>query len=84
MAMEPPIAFDADFVRDEKVKVLRAIAPPAAEEVDERVVRAQYAPGVVGGEPVPGYLQEPGVPPDSTTAITLLVLPIFSRQSTAA
>jgi glucose-6-phosphate 1-dehydrogenase len=67
VAMEPPIAFEADFVRDEKVKVLRAIRPPSAEEVDERVVRAQYGPGVVGGEPVPGYLQEPGVPPDSRT-----------------
>jgi glucose-6-phosphate 1-dehydrogenase len=67
LAMEPPIAFDADFVRDEKVKVLRAIRPPAREEVHSRVVRAQYGPGVVGGEPVPGYLQEPGVPPDSRT-----------------
>jgi glucose-6-phosphate 1-dehydrogenase len=67
VAMEPPIAFEADFVRDEKVKVLRAIRPPAPDEVNSRVVRAQYGPGVVGGEPVPGYLQEPGVPPDSRT-----------------
>ncbi len=67
VAMEPPIAFEADFVRDEKVKVLRAIRPPAPSEVHSRVVRAQYGPGVVGGEPVPGYLQEPGVAPDSTT-----------------
>ena len=67
VAMEPPVDFSADEVRNEKVKVLRAIHPPAEDEVDAIAVRAQYGPGVVGGEPVPGYLEEPGVPPDSTT-----------------
>jgi glucose-6-phosphate 1-dehydrogenase len=67
LAMEPPIAFSAEFVRNEKVKVLQAIRPPAAEEVPEVAVRAQYGPGVIGGEPVPGYLEEPGIPPDSRT-----------------
>jgi glucose-6-phosphate 1-dehydrogenase len=65
--MEPPVDFSADEVRNEKVKVLRAIRPPSEQEVPRMAVRAQYGPGVVGGEPVPGYLQEPGVPPDSTT-----------------
>jgi glucose-6-phosphate 1-dehydrogenase len=67
VAMEPPVDFSADEVRNEKVKVLRAIRPPSEAEVFRMAVRAQYGPGVVGGEPVPGYLEEPGVPPDSTT-----------------
>ncbi len=68
LAMEPPTAFDADRLRDEKVKVLEAIVPPDVEQVRAMAVRAQYGPGVVGGEHVPGYRQEPGVPPDSRTA----------------
>jgi glucose-6-phosphate 1-dehydrogenase len=67
LAMEPPVQFTANEVRDEKVKVLRAIATPSPEEIPDLAVRAQYGPGVLGGEPVPGYLEEPGVPPDSTT-----------------
>jgi glucose-6-phosphate 1-dehydrogenase len=65
--MEPPTSFDADKVRDEKVKVLEAITPPRVEDVPHMAVRGQYAAGVVGGEPVPGYLEEEGVPPDSRT-----------------
>jgi glucose-6-phosphate 1-dehydrogenase len=67
VAMEPPVDFSADEVRDEKVKVLRAIAPPTEAEVHRMAARAQYGPGVIGGEPVPGYLEEPGVPSDSNT-----------------
>jgi glucose-6-phosphate 1-dehydrogenase len=67
VAMEPPVDFSADEVRNEKVKVLRAIHPPTADDVGRMAVRAQYGPGVVGGEPAPGYLEEPGIPPDSTT-----------------
>src|SRR5256884_2794152 len=67
LAMEPPVTFDADPVRDEKVKVLRAIRPPAVDEVPSMAVRAQYGPGKAGGEQVPGYLEEEGVPEDSTT-----------------
>ncbi len=59
-AMEPPIDFDADAVRNEKAKVLRAT------EVDA-VVRGQYGPGYVEGQMVPGYREEDGVDPDSTT-----------------
>ncbi len=68
LAMEPPTAFDADRLRDEKLKVLEAIVPPADDAVSSMAVRAQYAPGVVGGDRVPGYLQEPGVAADSRTA----------------
>jgi glucose-6-phosphate 1-dehydrogenase len=67
VAMEPPVHFRADEIRDEKVKVLHAIMPPAEDGIDSMAVRAQYAAGRVGGEDVPGYLQEEGVPPDSNT-----------------
>ncbi len=62
-AMEAPPNFDADAVRDEKVKVLKAIHPI---EVGNDVVRGQYGPGWVAGQQVPGYRQEPDVAPDST------------------
>jgi len=67
LCMEPPSSFDADKVRDEKVKVLDAITPPTEEEVERGTVRAQYTAGSPGGEDVPGYLQEEGVPDDSQT-----------------
>ncbi len=66
-AMEPPISFDADKVRDEQVKVLQAIQPTRPEEVLGKTVRGQYAAGVIGGDPVPGYREEPSVAPDSCT-----------------
>jgi glucose-6-phosphate 1-dehydrogenase len=67
LAMEPPTAFDADRLRDEKLKVLEAIVPPSLDEVAGMTVRAQYAPGVVGGVQVPGYREEDGVAPYSRT-----------------
>jgi glucose-6-phosphate 1-dehydrogenase len=67
LCMEPPSAFSADMLRDEKVKVTQAVRPPAPEEVPGMAVRAQYGPGVCGGEQVPGYRQEEGVPDTSTT-----------------
>jgi glucose-6-phosphate 1-dehydrogenase len=67
VAMEPPVSFTADEVRNEKVKVLQAIARITEEQVPEMAVRAQYAAGHSGGEDVPGYLEEPGIPQDSRT-----------------
>jgi glucose-6-phosphate 1-dehydrogenase len=67
LAMEPPTAFDADRLRDEKLKVLEAIVPPSVDQVAGMAVRAQYAAGVVGGAKVPAYLQEDGVAADSRT-----------------
>ncbi len=67
LCMEPPVAFSADEVRDEKVKVLRAIHPPTPEAAMYMAVRAQYGEGTSGGEDVKGYLQEDDVPTDSTT-----------------
>jgi glucose-6-phosphate 1-dehydrogenase len=66
-SMEPPVSFDADEIRDEKVKVLHAIKPPTVEEVPQMAVRAQYSRGMVGGKEVPSYLEEEGVRPNSTT-----------------
>ena len=66
-AMEPPVAFDADTVRTQKVQVLRAIRPMSVDEVAKRTVRGQYGPGKVDGKPVPGYRQEPGVNANSLT-----------------
>jgi glucose-6-phosphate 1-dehydrogenase len=67
LCMEPPTAFNAKEVRDEKAKVMSSMTRPTPEEIDRMAVRAQYGPGVVNGEPVPGYLEEEGVPPDSKT-----------------
>jgi glucose-6-phosphate 1-dehydrogenase len=63
IAMEPPISFEAEALRNEKVKVLRAIHP-----IDPRnVVRGQYTAGTIEREPVAAYRSEPGVSPESTT-----------------
>lgn len=66
-AMEPPISFDADAVRDEQAKVLNAIQPIAPDDVLKRAVRGQYAEGVIGGERVPRYRSETRVAADSRT-----------------
>ena len=67
VAMEPPATYDAEGVRDEKTKVLRAVQPIRPEDVDRVTVRGQYGPGAILGKPVPGYREEPGVAPGSTT-----------------
>jgi glucose-6-phosphate 1-dehydrogenase len=66
-AMEPPVSFSANTLRDEKVKVLHAIKPPQVDEVHEMAVRAQYSAGNAGGKDVPGYLEEEGVKDGSVT-----------------
>ncbi len=66
-AMEPPVAFDAHSVREQKVQVLRAIRPMTVDEVAQRTIRGQYGPGTIDGKPVPGYRQEKGVNPNSNT-----------------
>jgi glucose-6-phosphate 1-dehydrogenase len=63
LCMEPPVTFDADEVRDEKVKVLHAVEPPQADAV----VRAQYTSGMAEGKDAVGYLEEEDVPDDSQT-----------------
>ncbi len=66
-AMEPPLAFEATAVRDEKVKVLRAIRPLIGEDIEQSTVRGQYTKGWVLGQEVPAYRDEPNVAPDSQT-----------------
>ena len=76
-AMEPPISFDADEVRNKQAEVLHAIQPLNPEEVITNMVRGQYGDGDVNGQPVEGYRSEPDVNPQSSTetfvALKLLV-----------
>jgi glucose-6-phosphate 1-dehydrogenase len=67
VAMEPPVEFTADAVRDEKMKVLRAIRRFQPEDIDRVTVAAQYASGAVNDEKVPAYVSEQDVSPDSAT-----------------
>ncbi len=67
VAMEPPASMDADAVRDEKAKAIRAVRRLSREQVAQDTVRAQYSAGSVAGEKVPGYLEEPGVAAASQT-----------------
>lgn len=76
VAMEPPITFAAGPVRDEKVKALMALRPLRGREVDEAVVRGQYAAGLSHGEFAAGYLAEKDVSPDSTTE-TFVAMRVF-------
>lgn len=75
-AMEAPVAFSADCVRDEKVKVLRALRPYNSQDVILNTFRAQYASGYVNSEKVKGYKDEDGVAANSTTE-TFLAARIF-------
>ncbi|NWJ48175.1 MAG: glucose-6-phosphate dehydrogenase [Chloroflexi bacterium] len=76
VCMEPPINFDANSVRDEKVKVLRAIAPLDTDDVVQRTVRGQYGAGVIFGKPVKGYREEERVDPNSVTD-TFVAIKLF-------
>ena len=77
IGMESPTSFDAEVVRDEKTKLLRAVHPLDEEHVLTQAVRGQYGPGTVDGEHVAGYRESPNVKPDSRTetfvAIKLMI-----------
>jgi len=75
-AMEPPISFAADAVRDERVKVLSAIRPLSPEDVLRHTVRGQYGEGTIDGARVPAYRAEKSVAPASTTE-TFTALELF-------
>lgn len=66
-AMEPPNALDADSIRTEKLKVLQATHLADVQNLERSAVRGQYSAGWMKGKPVPGYREEPGVNPNSTT-----------------
>src|SRR5947208_5287004 len=76
-AMEPPISFDADEVRNKQAEVLHAIQPLDPEEVLTNMVRGQYGPGMIDGQRIVGYRSEPDVAPGSNTetfvALKLLI-----------
>ena len=67
VAMEPPVEFTANAIRDEKMKVLRAVRPFKADDINSHTVSAQYSSGKVNGEDVPAYVSEEGVSPESCT-----------------
>jgi glucose-6-phosphate 1-dehydrogenase len=67
VAMEPPVASDADAIRDEKYKVLRAVRHIPTDDVTLHAARGQYGAGTINGKPVPAYREEPDVRPDSNT-----------------
>ncbi|RIJ43718.1 glucose-6-phosphate dehydrogenase, partial [Maribellus luteus] len=67
VAMEPPSSLSQDAIRDEKLKILKALKPIPLQEVPEKTVRGQYQEGAIAGQPVQGYLHEQGLPPDSRT-----------------
>ena len=71
VAMEPPATFNADAVRNEKLKVLQALRPIGPREVAAMTVRGQYRAGAVDGQPVPGYLDELGHRSDTETFVAL-------------
>lgn len=67
IAMEPPADLEDESLRDEKVKVLKAIRPITEDTVDDHAFRGQYAAGTVNGKQEPGYLEDDDVPNDSVT-----------------
>ena len=67
VAMEAPADMSPDSLRDEKVKVLKTIRPFTESTIRSGTFRGQYASGTINGQPVPGYLEEPGVAADSVT-----------------
>src|SRR5205823_13832157 len=78
-AMEPPSSRYAEDVRDEKIKAMLSALEFTAERVAAECVRGQYGPGSIGGKPVPGYREEKGVAPDSTTETYAMVTMWFDN-----
>ena len=66
-AMEPPTSFNADGIRDEKVKLLRSVRPISNQSMQEHIIRGQYAPGAIENKKVAGYREEENVEPGSKT-----------------
>jgi glucose-6-phosphate 1-dehydrogenase len=67
VAMEPPVSMNPEHLRNEKVKVLSSVRPITQSAVNAHAFRGQYTSGVINGEVLPGYLEEPGVAPESVT-----------------
>ncbi|TWE06693.1 glucose-6-phosphate 1-dehydrogenase [Pseudomonas sp. AG1028] len=67
VAMEAPVRFDAESVRNEKVKILEALKPITGQDIRDKTVRGQYTAGKIGGQEVPAYYFEKNVDNDSDT-----------------
>ncbi|WP_448211656.1 glucose-6-phosphate dehydrogenase [Colwellia sp. MEBiC06753] len=67
LAMEPPADLSADSIRDEKLKVIKALVPITRQNIKDKTVRGQYTEGFLGGKGVPGYLEEEGANKTSNT-----------------
>jgi len=79
IAMEPPARLDSEFIRNEKIKVLHSARPFTAERVRLECVQGQYGPGAINGAPVPGYREEKGVAPDSSTETYAMITMYFDN-----
>jgi glucose-6-phosphate 1-dehydrogenase len=79
VAMEPPASLSAEDVRDEKIKAMHSARAFTPERVRAECVRGQYGAGSIGGKPVPGYREEKGVAPDSTTETYAMVTMWFDN-----
>jgi glucose-6-phosphate 1-dehydrogenase len=77
VAMEPPNKVEADEIRAEKVKLLRAMTPIDRDNVADQAVRGQYSAGWISGEPVVGYMEEEGAAEDSSNTETFVALKVF-------
>ena len=77
VAMEPPNSLQADEIRAEKVKILRALNPITSENVKEQSVRGQYAAGWISGEPVVGYMEEEGSERNTSDTETFVALKTY-------
>ena len=77
VAMEPPNSLEAESIRDEKVKIVKALRPIDVATVKEHVVRGQYSQGVINSQPVPGYLEEEGCELSSSDTETFIAIKAF-------
>ncbi|MBC7932386.1 MAG: glucose-6-phosphate dehydrogenase [Rubrivivax sp.] len=79
VVMEPPASLASEDVRNEKIKAMHAARAFTPERIRNECVRGQYGPGGIGGKPVPGYREEGGVAPDSTTETYAMVTMMFDN-----
>ena len=77
VAMEPPNSLEAESIRDEKVKIVKALRPIDALSVKEHVVRGQYSQGVIDGESVPGYFDEEGCEAQGSDTETFVAIKAY-------
>src|SRR5947208_15037266 len=79
VAMEPPHSLDPEVVRNARMEVQRCLRPITGKDVEKYTVRAQFGPGKVKGEDVPGYRRVPGVKPEPTSE-TYVATKLFVEQ----